>query len=72
MEEILTTSFTLLHLALDLCIGIGVLVAEAEVLQLGLDGEEPEAVGQRCVEEGGFASDSSSRACACCAGGRRS
>ena len=57
MEEILTTSFALLHLALDLCIGIGVLVAEAEVLQLGLDGEEPEAVGQRCVEEGGLTCD---------------
>ena len=57
MEEILTTSFTLLHLALDLCIGIGVLVAEAEVLQFGFDGEEPEAVGQRCVEEGGLACD---------------
>ena len=57
MEEILTTSFTLLHLALDLCVGIGMLVAEAEVLQLGLDGEEPEAVGQRSVEEGGFACD---------------
>ena len=44
MEEILTTSFTLLHLALYLCIGIGVLVAEAEVFQFSLDREEPEAV----------------------------
>ena len=33
------------------------LVAEAEVLQFGFDGEEPEAVSQRCVEEGGFACD---------------
>ena len=57
MEEILTTSFTLLHLALDLCVGIGMLVAEAEVLQLGLNGEEPEAVSQRRVEEGGFTCD---------------
>ena len=57
MEEILTTSFALLDLALDLCVGLRVLVAEAEVLQFGFDGEEPEAVGQRCVEEGGFARD---------------
>ena len=57
MEEILSTSFALLDLALDLCIGLRVLVAEAEVLQLGLDGEEPEAVSQRCVEEGGLTCD---------------
>ena len=57
MEEILSTSFALLHLALDLCIGLRVLVAEAEVFQLGLNGEEPKAVGQRCVEEGGFTCD---------------
>ena len=44
MEEILTTSFALLDLALDLCVGLRVLVAEAEVLQFGFDGEEPEAV----------------------------
>ena len=57
MEEILTTSFALLHLALDLCIGIGVLVAEAEVFQFSLDGEKSEAVSQRCVEEGGLTCD---------------
>ena len=57
MEEILSTSFALLHLALDLCIGLRVLVAEAQVFQLGLNGEESEAVGQRCVEEGGLTCD---------------
>ena len=57
MEEILTTSFALLHLALDLCIGLRVLVAEAEVFQFSLDGEKSEAVSQRCVEEGGLTCD---------------
>ena len=57
MEEILTTSFALLDLALDLCVGLRVLVAEAEVFQFSLDGEEPEAVSQWCVEEGGLTCD---------------
>ena len=44
MEEVFTTGLALLDLALDLVIRIGMLIAEAQVLQLRLDGEEAEAI----------------------------
>ena len=44
MEEVFTTGLALLDLALDLVIRIGMLVAEAQVLKLRLDGEEAETI----------------------------
>ena len=44
MEEVFTTGLALLDLALDLVVSIGMLVAEAQVLELRLDGEEAEAI----------------------------
>ena len=44
MEEVFTAGLALLDLALYLVVSIGMLVAEAQVLQLCLDGEEAEAI----------------------------